>query len=132
MPGFCKTNRRTPMYMLAWVRRRLPQQAAVAGSPTFRPYLRLRPEDATARRRIEQCNQILALDPTQRDLNIQDQYRRSLKLLDLLLTDVRQCLGTPLSSKSQYFIDTAEKTLKSRAAYSRLSTVSEANPGARS
>ena len=42
--------------------------------------LRLRAANDHARRRVEICNQILALDPTQRALRIEEQYKRSVKL----------------------------------------------------
>jgi tetratricopeptide (TPR) repeat protein len=84
------------------------------------------PDDDHARQRAEICTQVLALDPTQRGLSTDEQYRRSVKLLDLLLTDVRPCLGagTPVSAQ---LLDAAAKALKQRVSVSLQSAALESN-----
>ncbi len=59
----------------------------------YQAALRLRPGTAHARQRAEVCRQVLALDPTERALSTDEQYARSLKLLDLVTADVRHCTG---------------------------------------
>jgi tetratricopeptide (TPR) repeat protein len=93
--------------------------------------LRLRPADDHARRRAEICNQVLALDPTQRALSTEEQYKRSVKLLDLVMNDVRQCLGayattssgTPLGGT----LDSAGEALKQRVSAARQHAALETN-----
>lgn len=99
----------------------------------FQAALRLRPADDRARQRSEICTQVLALDPTQRGLSTEEQFKRSVKVLDLVLSDVRQCLGastptsTPPSPGPQDLIDAAAKALKQRVTSSRQGAAVEVN-----
>lgn len=94
--------------------------------------LRLRAANDHARRRVEICNQILALDPTQRALRIEEQYKRSVKLLELVIHDVRQCLGdratgSGLSPALRETLDHAGEALKQRVPAARQHAAVEAN-----
>ena len=85
----------------------------------------LRPDDST-RSRIELCRQLLALDPNLRGLSTEEQYRRSLALLDLVLREVRDCTGSH-SQPAHDLVEQAEKTLKRRVAAAQQGTAFESN-----
>ncbi len=97
--------------------------------------LRLHPDDDRARRRAEVCNQVLELDPTQRALSTEEQYRRSVKLLGLVVDDVRQCLGARLSGNAssglapalRETLQNAGEALKQRVPSARQHAVLESN-----
>ena len=93
----------------------------------FQTALHFRPEDNNARQRVELCNQVLALDPAQRGLSIEDRYRRSLRLLDLALSDIRECASATPPGASQDLIDQAAKALKQRVPPSRQGAAYESN-----
>jgi tetratricopeptide (TPR) repeat protein len=59
----------------------------------FSAALRLNPEDQNARRRFEECMEILALDPMLRGIGGEERLRRSRKLVEYALTSVKQCMG---------------------------------------
>lgn len=97
--------------------------------------LRLSPGDEHARRRAEVCNQVLALDPTQRALSTEEQYSRSTKLLQLVLDDVHQCLSAQgpertssgLATGLRETLDGAAQALKQRVPPARQHAALEAN-----
>jgi len=93
----------------------------------FQTVSRFRPEDGLAQKRIAVTNQVLSLDPTARGLSIDEQYRRSLKVLDLELTDVRQCLSPAAASSSEGLMEAADKMLKQRVPVARQSAAYESN-----
>jgi len=67
---------------------------------------RLNPEDDTVRKRLDLCNQVLALDPTRRGLDPPERYRRSQKLLEMARDAASQC------SSAQDLQDEAAKAVK--------------------
>ena len=76
--------------------------------------LRLRPADESARQRLDLSNQVLALDPAQRGLSREEQYQRSLKILELTVASATSCLASPLSATTKDLIDSANNGLKPR------------------
>jgi Flp pilus assembly protein TadD len=93
----------------------------------FLAALRLRPADSGARARLDQCNQVLELDPTRRGLGPDEQYRRSRKLVELVLDDVNRCLGAAGSGPSQELTKTVQDELKKPVTRARRSEVLEYN-----
>lgn len=85
---------------------------------------RLKPEDIGIRKRLELCEQILALDPTRRGLASNERYQRSLKLVALALDEINRCSST---SAPQELVDSANKALKARVAELRQNAATEAN-----
>lgn len=59
---------------------------------------RLEPGDRRVAAQLALCNQVLALDPTQRGLGTGEQYRRSQALLELTLQAVEGCAGPSLEA----------------------------------
>jgi tetratricopeptide (TPR) repeat protein len=76
--------------------------------------LRLRPSDESSRKRLDLSNQVLALDPAQRGLSREEQYQRSLKILELTVASATSCLAAPLSTTTRDLIDSANGGLKQR------------------
>jgi tetratricopeptide (TPR) repeat protein len=83
-------------------------------SANFETALHLRPEDKTSRERLELSNQVLALDPGQRGLTREEQYQRSLKILELTVATTTSCLASPLSAATANLVDSANKRLQRR------------------
>ena len=76
---------------------------------------RLQPDNLATRKRVDLCNQVLSLDPTRRGLDPDERYRRSVKLLGMVLDDVSECIGTARTQASQEVMDSARQALKRRA-----------------
>ena len=57
----------------------------------LRTALRLAPDDAGGRRRLELCDSVLALDPTQRGLDRVERHSRSVALVDLARDSLSGC-----------------------------------------
>jgi tetratricopeptide (TPR) repeat protein len=74
------------------------------------------------RHRMEICSQVLSLDPTQRGLSTEDRYRRSVRILDLILQDIGSCAGVPTG-----LTDTATKALKEHVPPSRQGMAYDSN-----
>ena len=89
--------------------------------------LRIRPEDGSTRQRADLCRQVLDLDPTQRGLSAEEQYRRSVKLLDRVVRETRACPDAAASDRAQDMLDKANKALKQRVSLARLSAAYELN-----
>ena len=85
-----------------------------AARANFEAALRLRPADESTRQRLDLSNQVLALDPAQRGLSREEQYQRSLKILELTVASASSCLAAPLSATTRDLIDSANKGLKQR------------------
>ena len=83
-----------------------------AAAASFEAALRLRPADESDRQGLDLSNQVLALDPSQRGLSRDEQYQRSLKILELTVASATSCLETPLSTTTQDLIDSANEALK--------------------
>ena len=76
--------------------------------------LRLRPADESSRQSLDLSNQVLSLDPAQRGLSSDEQYQRSLKILEMTVTSATSCLASPLSATTRDLIDSANEALKQR------------------
>jgi len=63
-----------------------------AARDAFRAALKLNPNDTAASRRLDACEQILALDPSRRGLGAAERYRRSRMLLAGVLDAAGACL----------------------------------------
>lgn len=85
----------------------------------FEAALHLRPADEASRQRLDLCNQVLALDPAQRGLSREEQYQRSLKILELAVASATSCLSPSMSATTTDLIDSANKELKQRIHASR-------------
>jgi tetratricopeptide (TPR) repeat protein len=80
----------------AWVG--LAEAALAMGNyPTARADLqtaaRLSPDDTTITAKIALTDSVIAIDPTQRGLGLDEQYRRSKNLVQMTITSARRCLG---------------------------------------
>ena len=85
-----------------------------AARANFEAVLRLRPSDAASRQRLNLSNQVLALDPAQRGLSREEQYQRSLKILELAVARATECLASPMSATTRDLIDSANSILRKR------------------
>jgi tetratricopeptide (TPR) repeat protein len=85
-----------------------------AARANFEAALPLRPADESSRQRLDLSNQVLSLDPAQRGLSREEQYQRSLKILELTVTSATSCLASPLSANTRDLIDSANEALKQR------------------
>lgn len=93
----------------------------------FLAALKLTPENRGIAARLALCNQVLALNPTERGIGSAEQYRRSLNLLQLTLGAVIGCAG-PLSSQPlQALTDTVRTAVGQRVPEPRLHDAAEAN-----
>jgi tetratricopeptide (TPR) repeat protein len=98
-----------------------------AARVSFEAALRLRPADESTRQRLDLSNQVLALDPAQRGLSREEQYQRSLKILELTVASAASCLASPLSATTRDLIDSANKGLKQRFPSARSAEEMEKN-----
>jgi tetratricopeptide (TPR) repeat protein len=96
-------------------------------SSDYSSALRFHPDDIHARQQLEICGQILALDPTQRGLGIEERHRRSLQLLDLVRTDLSGCLNSTASGAVRDLIERAGNALKEHLPARRQNAAYEAN-----
>ncbi|MGH7652847.1 MAG: tetratricopeptide repeat protein [Gemmatimonadaceae bacterium] len=55
---------------------------------------RLAPNDSSIQKRIVLTDSVIAIDPTQRGLGLDEQIRRSRNLVQMTITSARKCLGT--------------------------------------
>lgn len=98
-----------------------------AARANFETVLRLRPTDEASRQRLDLCNQVLALDPAQRGLSREDQYQRSLKILQLAVSSAASCLVAPMSTATKDLLDSANNALKQRIHLASVAEVMERN-----
>ncbi len=91
----------------------------------FQTAANLRRRDAEIRARLELSSEILALDPMRRGLGPDEQYRRSLRMLELATAATARCSGK-LPDAEQAVVDEAQKAIKMRAG-PKLSELVEAN-----
>ncbi len=89
--------------------------------------VRLAPDDQSARQRLDFCNQLLDLDPTFRGLTADERFQRSMKLVELTLAEVNQCLTQAISPDLQQLLDRANAALKAKVPAARENDASEAN-----
>ena len=93
----------------------------------FLAALHLRSADREAQERLDLCDKVLELDPTQRGLSPEEQYQRSRKLVEQVMDDVNQCLGGAASGPTQELIKTVQDGLKKPATTAHRSTAFEDN-----
>jgi tetratricopeptide (TPR) repeat protein len=86
----------------------------------------LRPADARIQKSLDLTTQVLALDPTRRGLRPEEQYRRSLKLVDLAAAAIAQCSGR-LSPLEEDVVGDAKKARTRRVVSKNLSAGLESN-----
>jgi tetratricopeptide (TPR) repeat protein len=98
-----------------------------AARTDFQAALRLNPADEHLRKRLALCEDVLALDPTQRGLIGAERYRRSLKLIELASDGMSRCVGTPPSASARDLATRAQQALKRRASPARQDAVTETN-----
>jgi tetratricopeptide (TPR) repeat protein len=98
-----------------------------AARANFEAVLRLRPADDANRQRLDLSNQVLALDPAQRGLSSEEQYRRSLKILELSVASTASCLVSPASAAAKDLIDSANSVLKQQTHSARRVEAMEEN-----
>jgi tetratricopeptide (TPR) repeat protein len=82
---------------------------------SFETASRLVPGNPEIAARLALCRQVAALDPTQRLLSADEQYRRSLTLVDLALGAVVGCAGPEPVPLVQSVIDSSRAALAQRA-----------------
>jgi tetratricopeptide (TPR) repeat protein len=98
-----------------------------AAQRDFQSALRLTPNDATIRQRLDLCNELVTLDPTLRGLDPAERLSRSRKLLELAVDDVTQCTGQNPSAEMRVLLDDAANILKARSSPARQSATAESN-----
>jgi len=84
----------------------------------FRTAARLEPPNDAIRTRLDLCEQILALDPTERGLGAEERSRRSFQLLELSLESAGACTG-PSSAALQSLMYRAREMLKHSQRHSK-------------
>jgi tetratricopeptide (TPR) repeat protein len=92
----------------------------------FQIALGLRPSDGEIQKLLDLTGQVLALDPMRRGLGPEEQYRRSLKMLDLATAAIKRCSSgnSPLDEDVLY---EAKKALASRTKAAAMSAAVEGN-----
>jgi tetratricopeptide (TPR) repeat protein len=98
-----------------------------AADREFQIALRLAPGDQITEQHLALCNQLLALDPTVRGIDAAERFHRSLKLLDLALSETRKCIGPNQPADLHVLIDGADAALKDRVSAIRRSDAAESN-----
>jgi len=97
----------------------------------FAAALRLHPGDADIQRQIDLSRTVLDLDPTQRGLSLEEQYKRSLKLVELALAGLKQCRVEPQQPSTadpvRNLMEASDAILKQRMPRARLNAAVETN-----
>jgi tetratricopeptide (TPR) repeat protein len=93
----------------------------------FQTALQLAPEDKTTLQRLELCDQLLLLDPTERGLAQAERLRRSRKLVELTAAETNECPGENASPELQVLRDKAGKILQSHPTPTHQAEESESN-----
>ncbi len=91
-----------------------------AAERAFESAIRLAPTDDTARKRLELCSQLLALDPTLRGLSPAERLNRSRKLVELAGEEVSKCVAAGSLNQNagrvtESNLDLAEELWQARA-----------------
>lgn len=89
--------------------------------------LRLRPDDRTARKNLELCDQVLNLDPMRRGLDTAERYRRSVQVLQLVVDKVPQCLTPAQANAAANLANDAADAVKRRVPSAGQSDAVESN-----
>ena len=118
--------------MRASARRSFSEGTVTRRGPTFSPRSgsnsrRRDLGDSLSLARIDLCNQVLALDPTQRGIGTAEQYRRSLMVLRRTLEEMYGCTGSPATQPLQWLTDTARTGLERQTPARRLHDAAEVN-----
>jgi len=87
--------------------------------------VRLAPNDAPARKRLDVSNEVLMLDPTVRGLGSAERFRRSRQLVELAMQATSQCAGLNASPEMQELMARAASAVKARVSLAREDEVSE-------
>ena len=98
-----------------------------AAQRDFQAALRLAPDEQTARKNLDLCDELLTLDPTLRGIGQEERFRRSLKLVELTQGETSQCAGPNPAPELQGLLDTAAKALKAHVRAARQAVASESN-----
>jgi len=98
-----------------------------AAQRDFQTTLRLAPDDQADRKRLDLCNELLALDPSRRGLGPEERLSRSRKLVQLTLEETSQCLGQNPSPEIRGWLNQAAKALKAHVNSAHQNAVSESN-----
>jgi tetratricopeptide (TPR) repeat protein len=98
-----------------------------AARSDFQTALKSNPENPEIRQRLELANQVLLLDPAQRGLSSSERHRRSVRLVELAMDSLKQCVGLPAPQSVQNAIDDAQNALKRRVRAQQESDAAEAN-----
>jgi tetratricopeptide (TPR) repeat protein len=98
-----------------------------AAQREFQTALRLAPNDQGARQRLDECDQLLQLDPTLRGIDSAERYRRSVRLVELTSEKLGECLTQKQPAELQPLLDKAAAALNTNASISRRSEDAEAN-----
>lgn len=77
----------------------------------FTAALALRPGDQRIAARLDLCDRVLALDPTQRGVGAKEQARRSAALLELTVAALDSCTGLKLAAPQAALLDSARGAL---------------------
>ena len=92
----------------------------------FQVAANLRPSDREIQKLLDLTTQVLALDPMRRGLGPDEQYRRSLKMLDMAASAIRRCSSgnSPLDEEA---LENAQNALSARKPAVALSAAVETN-----
>jgi tetratricopeptide (TPR) repeat protein len=93
----------------------------------FLAAVRWAPDDQAVRQRLDFSNELLRLDPTIRDLSAAERFRRSLKLVELTLDEIRSCIGPNPSQELRGLLDKVAKALAVHVGVAHKNEVSESN-----
>jgi len=93
----------------------------------FETAVRLAPENAGARRRLELCDQLLELDPMLRGLTAAERFRRSVKLVELTLGEYNGCQQPNLTPDLQALVDNANAALTAHVSPVKQGDAAESN-----
>jgi Flp pilus assembly protein TadD len=97
-----------------------------AAQRDFQTALHLAPNDQTARQRLDLCNELLLLDPTIRGLDSGERYRRSVKLVELTLSEVNKCTANQ-TLELQGLFEKAAAAIAAKVKIARQNEAAEAN-----
>jgi len=91
-----------------------------AAERAFESALRLAPTNDAARKRLELCRELLALDPTLRGLNTAERLKRSRKLVELAGEQLSRCVAAGSFNQkagrvTESNVDLAEEIWQARA-----------------
>jgi tetratricopeptide (TPR) repeat protein len=98
----------------------------LAARSDFQMAANLRPADTEISGRLTLANEVLALDPMRRGIAPEEQYRRSVTMLNLAAAAVTRCAGV-VPGEEQDAMDRAQKAAKTSSRPAKLSEAVENN-----